>query len=374
MEKFKVVVKYYIVGIIFLILLRVRTLTRLDYCIFLFFVIANQSLAYIEDRKFRWTGLLALEMFSIFYLSKNSFYIFFLGSYLLLVDILNYSNKLARLYLLASYSIIGAYMLYRNFSLINVLAFVLVIMFSIWTGFLEGKFRELLALREKITDLEYQESVRQLEDEEKSLALREMYLTKERNRISRDIHDSVGHSLSTIIIQLSAIEQLAKVDGEKAALLSKNLREFSVKSMDEIRGVLKDTKPEGVLENELIMMIENLVEETMTLTKMDIVFKFSANRYLLDYEKEKLLYNGVKEFISNTIKHSGGNKINIILFYKEDELILSMKDNGRGSNKIKKGMGLKALEERVRENNGSLEISSDRDQGFFTRIRLERKV
>ena len=201
-----------------------------------------------------------------------------------------------------------------------------------------------------------------------------MYLTKERNRISRDIHDSVGHSLSTIIIQLSAIEQLAKVDGEKAALLSKNLREFSVKSMDEIRGVLKDTKPEGVLENELIMMIENLVEETMTLTKMDIVFKFSANRYLLDYEKEKLLYNGVKEFISNTIKHSGGNKINIILFYKEDELILSMKDNGRGSDKIKKGMGLKALEERVRENNGSLEISSDRDQGFFTRIRLERKV
>lgn len=209
---------------------------------------------------------------------------------------------------------------------------------------------------------------RNIELKEYSKSLKDLTLLKERNRISREIHDSVGHSLSTIIIQLGAIEKISKVDGEKASIMTANLREFSKKGLEEIRGVLQELKPKDFSEYEVILEIENLVKEFMDFTDVDVNITYSKSKYPLREEVSLVLYRAVQEFLSNSIKHGGSTKINIFLNFESDELIVSMKDNGVGTDKIQIGMGLMSLSERVKEAHGSVSFESQKAKGFAVRI------
>ncbi len=66
-------------------------------------------------------------------------------------------------------------------------------------------------------------------------SIEELTVLRERNRISREIHDSVGHSLSTMIIQLGAIEKIAEKDGKLTSEMARNLGEFAKNSLGEVR-------------------------------------------------------------------------------------------------------------------------------------------
>lgn len=373
-KKLKIILNYFIMALAFIILARGNTLSRLGYSTFLLFIIINQSIGYFQKDRLKVLSLILLEGVLASYLASISFSVFLLLGFLVLLDGFNYLETRALIIFNVIYLSISCYMLYISFTSENLVAFFLIYLFGINTGFLYRENNKLIGLKDRISQLEYEEKMKILEDDKKNLILRDIYITQERNRISRDLHDSVGHSLSTIIIQLSAIEQVAKQDGNRAAILSRNLRDYGVKAMDEIRSLLKNTKPKDSDENQLIVMLENLIEENIRLTSLDIKLKFSAHRYALDYKLEKLIYNGVKEFISNSIKHSGANRININLFYKEEEVILSMKDNGLGTHNLIKGMGLESLEERVRESGGDLILDSAQGEGFFVMIKVGRKI
>lgn len=373
-KKLKIILNYFIMGLVFIILARGNTLSRLGYSTFLLFIIINQSIGYFQEDRLKLLSMIFLEGLLATYLASISFTVFLLLGFLVLLDGFNYLETRALIILNMTYLFMGCYRLYISFTSENLVAFFLIYLFGINIGFLYRENNKLKGLKHRISQLEYEEKMRLLEDDKKNLILRDIYITQERNRISRDLHDSVGHSLSTIIIQLSAIEQVAKQDGNRAAILSGNLRAYAVRAMDEIRSLLKNTKPKYSDENQLIVMLENLIEENIRLTSLDIKLKFSAHRYALDYKLEKLIYNGVKEFISNSIKHSGANRININLFYKEEEVILSMKDNGVGVHSLVKGMGLDSLEERVRESGGDLILDSAQGEGFFVMIKIGRKI
>jgi len=201
-------------------------------------------------------------------------------------------------------------------------------------------------------------------------SIKELYVLKERNRISREIHDSVGHSLSTIIIQLGAIEKIAKENGQAASQMAANLRDFTRKGLEEIRKALKELKPKEFKEYETILSLENLIKDFSKLTGIDVKLTFTKSKWNLDEKSSLVLYRAVQEFLSNSAKHGKATKINIYIHY-DDELIVTLKDNGIGTDEIKPGMGLTSLAERIKEIGGSLSYESKRNNGFFMRIALK---
>lgn len=201
-------------------------------------------------------------------------------------------------------------------------------------------------------------------------SIKELYVLKERNRISREIHDSVGHSLSTIIIQLGAIEKIAKENGQAASQMAANLRDFTRKGLEEIRKALKELKPKEFKEYETILSLENLIKDFSKLTGIDVKLTFTKSKWNLDEKSSLVLYRAVQEFLSNSAKHGKATKINIYIHY-DDELIVTLKDNGIGTDEIKPGMGLTSLAERIKEIGGSLSYESKRNNGFFMRIVLK---
>ncbi|NMB07253.1 MAG: sensor histidine kinase [Tissierellia bacterium] len=201
-------------------------------------------------------------------------------------------------------------------------------------------------------------------------SIKELSILRERNRISREIHDSVGHSLSTIIIQLGAIEKIAEENGELASQMARNLNEFSKKSLEEIRIVLRQLKPPSFQKYENIQIIEELTKEFTKFTGIEVDFRFTEEKWQLNEKQSLTIYRIVQEFLSNSLRHGKATKVNIYLNYNEDELILTLKDNGQGIDKLEKGLGLTNIWERVEELGGQIEYNSKVRKGFLLRVVL----
>lgn len=202
-------------------------------------------------------------------------------------------------------------------------------------------------------------------------SIKELSILKERNRISREIHDSVGHSLSTIIIQLGAIEKIAKDDGETASLMASNLRDFTKNGLEEIRKALRELKPKEFKEYEALLAIERLIKDFSKLTGIDVKLGFSKNKWQLDEESSLVLYRVVQEFLSNSARHGKATRISIFMHFNDKDLIVTMQDNGIGSNKIAPGLGLTSISERINELGGNLSYESREGKGFLLRVVLK---
>lgn len=201
-------------------------------------------------------------------------------------------------------------------------------------------------------------------------SIKELSILKERNRISREIHDSIGHSLSTIIIQLGAIERIAKKDGEAATKMASNLREFSKNGLEEIRKALRELKPKEFKEYETVLTLERLIKEFSKLTGIEVKLGFSKSKFNIDEEVSLVLYRAVQEFLSNSARHGKASKISIFIHFDIKDLIVTMKDNGIGCNVIKPGLGLTSISERVKELGGDFNFESKEGKGFLFRVVL----
>lgn len=201
---------------------------------------------------------------------------------------------------------------------------------------------------------------------------RELYTTKERNRISRELHDSIGHSLSTIVINLRAIEKMSAIDPKKTSEMTNSLMEFSKEALQNLRTTLTELKPSDITSKNIQISIEQLITNFADLTSISVNFRVSQNVWDMSEENELLIYRAVQEFLSNSAKHGNPKSINIFMNYGHEQLILSLKDDGIGTDKIVENVGLTGLRERVIESGGNIEYSSSSGNGFFMRIVIPR--
>ena len=200
--------------------------------------------------------------------------------------------------------------------------------------------------------------------------MKELYTLQERNRISREIHDSVGHSLSTIIIQLGAISKLSEENNPQISQMSSQLREFAVKGLQEVRTVVHDLKPEQLTKQQLTVALEEFIYETKQHSGVEFVFRQNKPTFQLTKEQELTIFRGVQEATTNAIRHGKATKITLLMMYSANELIVTIMDNGVGSSAISLEGGLKALEERLHEQQAQLEIKNS-EQGFTVQMKLK---
>ena len=200
--------------------------------------------------------------------------------------------------------------------------------------------------------------------------MKELYTLQERNRISREIHASVGHSLSTIIIQLGAISKLSEENNPQISQMSSQLREFAVKGLQEVRTVVHDLKPEQLTKQQLTVALEEFIYETKQHSGVEFVFRQNKPTFQLTKEQELTIFRGVQEATTNAIRHGKATKITLLMMYSANELIVTIMDNGVGSSAISLEGGLKALEERLHEQQAQLEIKNT-EQGFTVQMKLK---
>lgn len=179
---------------------------------------------------------------------------------------------------------------------------------------------------------------------------------RERNRLAREIHDTVGHSLTAISAGLDACKELLQVDINKLDKQLTALSGISKEVLLQVRRSVKHLRPDTLGELTLNEGILKLARDISNITNTEVHFACTGNGTLTPAQ-ENVLYRTVQESITNSVKHGKATLVNIHLDISRHGALLTVLDNGTGCSHIIPGTGLLGLQERANEFNGSLEIS-----------------
>lgn len=203
-------------------------------------------------------------------------------------------------------------------------------------------------------------------------SMEEVYTLNERNRISRDLHDSVGHTLSTIVIQLAAIEKMTEQKAPEASSMLNELHAFTKKGLKNVREVIHALKPSKYSHIAFIERIDHLVNEFGNNNHLQIFFNHNEPLWALNEEQEQMIFRAIQEFLVNTVKHSQADEVRILNHFTPSSLIVTMQDNGVGTDSIIPQMGLTGMKERAKLLGGKVHIQSSINSGFRIRIVLPK--
>lgn len=190
----------------------------------------------------------------------------------------------------------------------------------------------------------------------------------ERNTISQKLHDKIGHTLAGSIIQLEALKIVITNDTEKGKEMLENIIDNLRNGMDDIRQTLRKIKPEQeqVNLNNLKLIIEDFSQKSNISTNLKI--EGDLNEINLIYWRA--LIDCSREILTNSIKYSTGDLLNIEISVLNKIIRLHIKDNGAYQGILKKGMGLQGIEERIINLGGDVYFNNE--DGFSTLIILKR--
>ncbi|MGG7179342.1 sensor histidine kinase [Clostridium paraputrificum] len=189
---------------------------------------------------------------------------------------------------------------------------------------------------------------------------------QERNDLSGKMHDKVGHILAGSLLQLEALGIVIKNDGNKKAIeMIGNISKLLRSGMEDIRVTLREIKPPS--EELGVNKIRLLLEDKIKGTDIRYFLTSEGNLDVIGANQWFLITEGIRELSTNSIKYSKGKKIRMNIEVLNKIIKVEVKDDGIGSSRIKKGMGLQNLEERLIKTRGNLILDGSRG---FTAIMI----
>lgn len=191
---------------------------------------------------------------------------------------------------------------------------------------------------------------------------------KERKRLAREIHDTLGHALTGIAAGVDACIAMIDINPEatkkQLMVISKVVRQGIV----DVRNSLNKLRPGALEQHGFKGAIENMIEEFTSVS--DLTISLDYRLYKVDFEntKEDILFRVIQESVTNAVRHGDATHIDISLYIEDNSLYLKIQDNGQGCEEIHYGFGLKQMKERLGMINGK--VTYDGHHGFLTIVTI----
>jgi signal transduction histidine kinase len=196
--------------------------------------------------------------------------------------------------------------------------------------------------------------------------LEEAAKLKERNRLAHEIHDILGHSLTSISTGLEAcLEMSRNVALEMHERLVK-IKHVSDKGLTDIRRSVRELKNDAIEKSSLLEAIKELVADADSIGRTRAKLKISGVPISLEDDEEQTVYRLIQESMTNSIKHGRARSILIELMYCEQHLQVRISDDGEGCDLVVKHFGLRHIEEQVALLGGTVSFVSQPGHGFIT--------
>lgn len=189
---------------------------------------------------------------------------------------------------------------------------------------------------------------------------------RERKRISREIHDTLGHALTGISAGIDAVLVLVDMDKESAKKQLHNLSEIVRQGIVDVRRSLNKMRPGALEELTLKASLQALIKPYTKIANLTIDLDYQWGE--VDFEKttEIVIFRAIEEAITNSIRHGQAQHIWLKLTHDETHYYVAISDNGRGCPNIKYGFGLTQMQERLATIGGK--VSYQGDDGFKIKI------
>jgi len=188
---------------------------------------------------------------------------------------------------------------------------------------------------------------------------------QERNRIAREIHDSVGHSLTAQSIQLENVAMM--LEDEDVGQANQHLqkaRQLGKEALQNVRHSVATMRNHPLKGQSLTVVLTKLLQEYEKTTGILIIGEINLTSSL-STEISTAIYRVVQEALTNVSKHSGADKVYLIVKERTTGILVSIKDNGQGFHPQENttGFGIQGMQERVEVLGGHLELTSQLGKG-----------
>lgn len=191
-------------------------------------------------------------------------------------------------------------------------------------------------------------------------------IMNERNRISREIHDSVGYILTNLIAVLDYTRELIIAGKEQALEKLDSGREQAREALAEVRRAVRALRPP--IEVSQLQAVSSLITAFSEVTEIEVSAHMVNLPDSLTEEMDWLIYRVIQEALTNTFRHGQANHVFINVHLKNKLISITIRDNGLGTINIKLGCGLTGIQERVKDLGGRFEVESGSNQGFTIKI------
>jgi two-component system sensor histidine kinase DesK len=203
--------------------------------------------------------------------------------------------------------------------------------------------------------LRYHKERGQLEEklEDANKRISELVKQEERQRIARDLHDTLGQKLSLIGLKSDLARRLVYKDPEQAKAELKDVQQTARTALNEVRKMVANMR--GIrIKDEIIR-----VKQLLAAAQIQFVCEQDVSLHHVSLLTENILSMCLKEAVTNVVKHSGATICKVSFEQTPNETIIMVSDNGRSGIKeddLFKGSGLKGMRERLEFVNGSMDI------------------
>ena len=189
-----------------------------------------------------------------------------------------------------------------------------------------------------------------------------MAQTRERNRLAREIHDTLGHTLTGISAGLDACLALVDVSPDETKKQLELLAGVSREGIRDIRRSVHELRPDSLERLSLEVAIRKMIVEMSLVSGVQIYFDTEEEHLKFDKDEESAIYRVIQEGITNAVRHGQAGRIWISLKRKDGEIILTIRDDGSGCKEMKSGFGTRHIRERIEMLQGT--VSFDGRHGF----------
>lgn len=196
-------------------------------------------------------------------------------------------------------------------------------------------------------------------------------LLEERDRLSKDLHDTMGHSYTSIIMGMDTLRtELRTKEGEQKL---DSLLQLARNSMEEVRMYLHQMDlPQESLS--LTVTLQQLTEEFEKHAKVNVRFRIIGEEYMVSKQSKMTLYRSLQESLTNAVRHGHSTEIIVSLYFEPQQIRLDVQDNGCGVEEWKDGFGLTTMKERVGQLQGRSVVYSKKGEGTLISCVLPKLV
>lgn len=192
--------------------------------------------------------------------------------------------------------------------------------------------------------------------------------TRERNRLAREIHDTLGHVLTGIIAGIDACITLIDISPEETRKRLVKIGDVTRQGITDVRRSVSKLRPDVLEKMELEKALTQMLEDLSHNAKAEIGFDNQVHPLKFHEDEEDVVYRVIQEATTNSIRHGHAENIYISIQKKDQWLTITVKDSGKGCEIIEKGFGLRHMEERLKILGGSLEYEGH--DGFLITAKI----
>jgi signal transduction histidine kinase len=202
--------------------------------------------------------------------------------------------------------------------------------------------------------------------------LEQLAVSRERNRLARELHDTVAHTLSGLAVQLDAVTALWQQMPPRARLMLEHALSITRSGLDETRRALQALRATPLEDMGLSLAIRDLAERTTVRSGLRLKLALVDHVGDVSPEVEQCYYRVAQEALENVIRHANARSVSVSLQREGRQLVLQVADDGTGfaaeSDRERDQLGIRGMRERAELIGGQLQVRSSKGEGTVVRL------